>query len=251
MPNEQDHFLKDLEPNHEADPFAPTSEEPQVAKPEDPEEEEDEDATEMKARNRRERRLEAKLQAEREAGIQMAERLKVLAEVNSPAQSNDYLEAVKRIYGTDSPEATAATDILVQSLKTVEERATENALARLRQEQAETQAAVQQEERRLDSMLEEIEDVHNVDLTSSGSESTRRAFFQLLEKMSPKDAEGNVIEYADHHAVWEVLESRRQKRADTTAKDLSSRSMAQSNASSTNTIQDDATIKFLKENGII
>jgi len=68
--------------------------------------------------------------------------------------------------------------------------------------------------------------------------------------MSPKDANGKIAQYADHHAVWEVYQSRVQK-PDTRAKDLASRAMTPSGQSQPSTIQDDATARYLRENGLI
>lgn len=72
----------------------------------------------------------------------------------------------------------------------------------------------------------------------------------MLEKMSPKDDEGNVIHYADHNAVWDILQSKNQK-PDTRAKDLSARSMVQSGASQETKLTSTALERQLREEGII
>lgn len=215
--------------------------------------EEPKDDDDDKPRNRRERRLETKLQQEREAGIALAERVRVLSELKSQDKTSDteHLKSIERLYGVDSPESREATELLTGTMKSVEDRAVERALEIIRKEQQDQIEATKKEEGVLDGMLEEIEDEFNIDLTSPSSEATRRGFFKLLERMSPKDANGNITQYADHHAVWETYQEKTKKPVDTTAKDLSVRSMTQSGASKESKIQDDAHVRFLNENGII
>lgn len=250
--DEQEKFLKDLEPKEDGklDLFeAPLNgESPEPAeKKEEPEEVPDD------IKNRRHKRLEAKLQAERESNIQMAARLEAISEAKkfaADSEPNKSLESIDRIYGTDSPEGVAATELLKNALQGVQKKATEDALEIFRKEQREIAEASRKEERALDSMLEEIEDEYNVDLTSPKSEELRKSFFKRLEKLSPKDSDGNILHYADHHAVWEDLSAQIQKKPETRAKDLSSRSMVSTVATESKSTSS-AGEKWLIENGII
>lgn len=238
----QEEFLKDLNPKEEGVFEAPLT--PEAPKPEKEEEESEEQKF-----NRRERRLAAKLQAEREAGIVMAARLEALTEaqkLRNAVEPSEYLKSVERIYGTNSPEAQEATELLKSALKGVEERATNRALEQFREEQRKEREAVAKEEKTLDTMVEQLEDEYNVSLDSQ----TKKSFFQLLEKLSPKDSNGEVIAYADHHAVWEELQSRKQQPTNR-AKDLASRSMVKTGASPSTTVETDSNERWLKENGII
>lgn len=205
---------------------------------------------EHQPRNRRERRLEAKLQAERESSIalaaKLAEREKIDSERNVTVES-DYIKSIERIYGTDSPEAIEATELLKGAFKGLHKDATENALKLFREEQQAEKAAVSNEEKALDMMIEEIEDGYNVEVDSA----TQKAFFTLLERMSPKDNDGNITQYADHTAVWEMLQSQRTVPKSNPAKDLSSRSMVQSGSSKESKLEDDSNVRFLRDNGII
>lgn len=243
MPNEltQDEFLKDLNPQEGNNPL----EQPFNVEPEKAEVEEE---SEEVARNRRERRLTAKLQAERESSIALAARLEALTEAQkfSRETTPEVDETISRIYGTNTPEAAEATALLQKALKNVEDRSTERALEKLREEQRQAAQAIQKEEKTLDGMVEEIEDEQGITLDGQ----SKKAFFTLLERMSPKDANGEVKEYADHHAVWEELQARKTTQ-NTRAKDLASRSMVRAGASPASSVQDDATARFLKENGII
>lgn len=240
---EQEKFLEVAEePSVLDQPLNPEKEEaPKADEPEEKEETEE-------AKNRRERRLMARLQAEKESNIALNARLEALAEARQATNlpDADYLKKVERIYGTDSAEAKEATHILADALKGVKEEAKQEALAAFREEQEKAHAAVREEEKQLDSFIDEIEDEHNISL----SKAEQQGFFKLLEKMSPKDSDGNITAYADPHAVFEIFQEKTAKK-DTRAKDLSSRSMVQGGASGDSKIQDDAATRQLREMGII
>ena len=242
MPEQtQSEFLKELEQQNNTNPLeVPLTPEAEITPTE---EEGDEEKF-----NRRERRLQSKLQAERESSIALAARLEALTEAQKFSRENtpEVDETIARIYGTNTPEAAEATALLQKALANAENRATEKALEKFREEQLAEQQSVQKEEQTLDGMIDDIEDETGVDMDSQ----TKKAFFSLLERLSPKDSDGNVKEYADHHAVWEELQARKQPQ-NTRAKDLASRSVARNGASPATTVQDDATVRFLKENGII
>lgn len=214
---------------------------------EEEEGEEGEPKADPSPRNRRERRLMAKLAAERETSIEMAERMRTMAEARATSEEADYLRSVERIYGTDSPEAIMATDILKKAILGAREDAAREAIEYMQEQRADEVRALREADSQLDDIVDELEEVYGVELT----DPQERAFFQLLERMSPKDREGNIIEYADAHAVWDVFKDRLQRKPESRAKDLSSRSMNQSGASKESKLTDDSTTRFLKENGII
>lgn len=243
METEQDKFLKDLDPKTEEGILDLPIELEKA-----PIEEKREDSDEMKLRNRREKRLAEKLQAERESSIRLAERLATITEARNfkSETEQDYLKSVEKIYGNATPEAVTATELLKSALKGMSAEAVKQARAEAREEQEQATRDVRDAEKELDSMVEEIEDENSTIL----NDTQKKGFFTLLERMSPKDDEGNVIHYADPHAVWEVYQSRTQK-TDNRAKDLSSRSMVQSGSSKGSKLEEDVAERFLKENGII
>lgn len=243
MEQTQDEFLKEFEPKEGETQLE------QPLFPEKGEEKTEEEELPEDLKNRHLRRLEKKLQMERESGIALAARLETLSEAQRFRQEmpeGEYLKTVERIYGTNSPEAIEATELLKQSLRDVKNAARDEALETFREEQRRERGAVQQEEQNLDGMIEELEDEYRTAM----NENTKRGFFQLLEKMSPKDREGNIIAYADHHAVWEELQTKKQS-TNTRAKDLASRSMVQTGASPSSGVEVDANERYLKEQGII
>lgn len=228
----------------ESEPTGPTG-------PAGEEEAEDGEGEPIKAkpRNRRERRLLAKLEAERQSSMQLAQRLQTMSGAQQSIENAEYLKGIERIYGTDSPEAQMATELLRNALigmgKDAEERAYQRIVAE-RQQAAQAEAEAQAE---LDGFIDEIEDTYGVEL----SETQERSYFQLLHKMSPKDKNGNVIGYADPHAVWEVFQERTKKKptGNNRAKNLVNRSMNQGGAPDNSKIQEDSTVRFLKDSGII
>lgn len=255
MANQQEEFLKDTE----IDPTkvdvldAPLIPEDPAkddeGKKDDEDTGDDDGKGEPKPRNRRERRLLERLAAERESSSFLAGKLEARTEAGKAVtEESDYLKAVERIYGTDSPEAQLATDLLKKAIIGAREEAKTQAVAEMKAERQRELADQRDADKELDNIVDEIEDEYGVTLT----EPQERAFFQLLEKMSPKDKDGEVIEFADPHSVWEVFQEKLKARpADTRAKDMSSRSMTQSGSSKESTLQSDATTRFLKEQGII
>lgn len=238
--SEQEKFLEDTQAVEKVDVLeAPLEEKP---KEEDVEPEE----APKEVKNRRHRRLEEKLQAQREENIQLAERLKNIAEAKSTSAQEDWLKSVEKIYGTESPEATAATELLKGALKAAKDEATRDALAQIRAERAEEAEAVKREEATLDSMVDDLEDEYGVNFTPE----LEQAFFRQLQKVSPKDEDGNVTEYADHRAVFEEFQSRL-KKPENRAKELAARSMTKSGSSPEFKAQSDAELQYLKEQGII
>lgn len=204
---------------------------------------------EQKLKNRREKRLADKLQAERESNIALNARLEAISEAQKTSRGTDtpdYLKTVERIYGSDSPEAIAATELLKTALKGVEESAYSRSLETLREEQRNATEAVRSEEKNLDFFVEQIEDEFNVSLSAD----QQKGFFRLLERLSPKDTEGNIIQYADPLTTFELYKDKFTKK-DSRAKDLSARSLVASGSSGDTKLQDDATVRYLKEQGIL
>lgn len=246
----QEEFLKDLNPDNKpdvlTDPLNPDAltadadESDAIVKETDEQREE--------RLNRRDRRYMKKLEADRDSAIQMADRLARISEAQKTRtdEPEEYLKQVERIYGRGTPEATEATELLQTALQSVKKQATDDALAQLREEQKKEADAVASEETTLDAMVENIEDETGQTL----DDQTKKGFFQLLEKLSPKDKDGNIIAYADHNAVWDELQARKAPKQNR-AKDLAARSMVTNGASPKTGVEDDSNQRWLIENGII
>lgn len=209
----------------------------------------DDDDGGLKPRNRRERRLMRKLDAEREASIFLAGKLEAQSEAKRIiTEESDYLKAVERIYGNETPEAILATDLLKKAIIGAREDAKRDAIAEFEAKRERELAEAKKAESELENIIDDIEDNYNVNLT----EAQEKSFVDLLKKMSPKDAGGRIIQYANADAVWEIFQDRLQNRGTVNkAKVLSSRSMVQGQGATQSTVQEDAHARFLKENGIL
>ena len=142
-----------------------------------------------------------------------------------------------------------ATNLLKTALVGMGKDAEERAYQRIAQERQQQEQQQQEAQAELDGFIDDIEDTHGVEF----SEAQEKSFFQLLYKMSSKDANGNVVAYADPHSVYEVFKDRTTKKpaANSQAKKVASRSLKQVGGQQKSTVQEDSTVRFLKENGIL
>ncbi len=211
--------------------------------------EEEELPAELK--NRHIHRVERKLREEREANIALAARLSERSELERFKEESGDNPDITKIYGTDTPEAREATRLLQGALDKVGQQAEERAVKRF-QDIQETQVKAQREaESFIDGALEALEEDHNIDLTSDAPQArkARREFLELVQKASPKDDNGDIKEYADFDAVFDLYASSREK-ATTRNKDLASRSMVKS-GNTTQTVGNKVHEDYLRQIGIL
>ena len=128
------------------------------------------------------------------------------------------------MYG-DTEETRKAWNYQKKLLDDVETRAEQRALATIREEQSKFQELQETENRTVEDFLEDVGEKAGVDFDSD--DETRKGYLTLMERLSPKDEDGNITEYADPYAVWEIYASRKTKDASRN-KNLASRSMAKS-----------------------
>ena len=211
---------------------------------------------EEKLKNRKERRLYERLQRERQGSIEIAARLAAIEEARKISQdspTDDYTKRIEKIYGTDSIEAREATRLLAEALRGAEERAVKIALDKIKEDRQREIQEQQEAERQLNGIIESIEDEYDVDLSDSSED--RKGFLKLLEKLSPKNKDGEIIEFADGHSVYEIYKLNKERSSSTEkAKSLSSRSMTRSSGDTQSSVrkqQEDSVATYLKEHGII
>jgi len=187
-------------------------------------------------KNRRHRRLEAQLEKEREGRIAAEARAKALAESGGSRQADPSLDPrLVRMYGAENVEAAQIhQDLLTDYATKAEERAFERMKAQREAEESEKA----QFENLITSELEGIEDEYDIDLTSNAPKAakTRRDFLELVEKLSPKDAQGRVTAYADFNQTWELFSAKQAAAAKAApasrAKEIAARSMQQAGGGS-------------------
>ena len=203
--------------------------------------------------NREARRAKKALQEEREANIALTARLQTMSEFQkfSEATPDNVDEKLLQLYGNDEKGKLAAR-ITQDLLNKTREEASAQAIEALQGQQQEEQAEVAKSQRELDAMLEDIEDEFNVDLTSDtpAARKARQGFYAALEKVSPKNEEGMVKEYADPIATYEYYRST-QTQEPNRSKEIASRGNVSSGTSGGSTLEKNAMEQFLKNADII
>jgi len=216
--------------------------------------EEDDDEDDDKP-NRWTRRREAAYQRERETNIALAARLEAMSESQRFSREIGEMpidERLVTLYGNDENGKRAA-QITQSLLQDVAKQAKEDAVKEFQAAREREREELVQNQDFIDGELEQLEDASGIDLTSNkpSAVKARAEFLGMVEKFSPKDAEGNITAYADFDQVFGIYMQGREK-GNTRSKELASRGMVRSGASASQTKADVAAgEKFLKENGII
>lgn len=185
-------------------------------------------------KNRRQRRLEEKLQQERESNIILAERLRAKTELEETVKANPQVdERLLRIFGT-SPEAQELSKHFADLLAETRETAKQEALKEISSLEQQESVEVAKNEDYIDQQLEAIEDNYHVDITSNSPQAVknRKGFLELLERVSPKDEDGTITDYADFQSTYELYaETHREKIDNSRNKEIADRSMQRSGSS--------------------
>lgn len=205
-------------------------------------------------KNRRHRRLEEQLLKERESNIALNERIKVLAEVRNQgtvSTATDVPAEWIALYG-DTPEARTAWSMQERLLQERTERVKQETIAEIQAQQQEAVQAQKEFESFIDSELESLEDEHNVDLTSNSpaARKSRREFLELVQKVSPKDGNGNVTSYADFPSTFELYQSSKTGKTNDRQKELASKTMQTSAPQGNQQAEDAQTLAWLRSQGI-
>ncbi len=105
----------------------------------------------------------------------------------------------------------------------------------------------------IDAQLEALEDDHNVDLTSDApaARKARRELLELVEKLSPKNEDGEITGFADFGTSWDVYSERRQKSTSVQQKkEIAAQTMNRSGNVDGKKVNDDANLAYLRSIGI-
>lgn len=206
-------------------------------------------------KNRHIRRLEEKLNKEREWNIQQAARDAARSELDKFREETKGLDVDEKLitlYG-DTENGRKAAQLHQDLLNKKFEEAEERAFTRLTEFQRKEEQEVRVNGDFIENEFESIEDEYNVDLSGSTERSAtiRNAFLNFIERLSPKDTNGNIEEYADFQNAWELFQDRLEK-PNNRSKDIASRSMTTSASSSQeNSTQNKSNERWLREQGII
>lgn len=148
---------------------------------------------------------------------------------------DDIDDVLTRIIGNDTPEKVSAIKDFRKVLLEREERGAERALSQLDQRR---QAEIQEENdarAELEEGFETIESTFNVDLSSKTPQArkTRNDFIEFIQRIAPKDENGEVSDYPDFEETFKLFQERKKPELNTRNRELASRGMARSGETST------------------
>ncbi len=207
-------------------------------------------------KNRQHKRLEQRLQAERESNIELAARLKVYEEFKQNVVKEMPIDSrLVKIFGNDTPEKVELAKHFTEILEEYKGSARTEAIKSLKEEMAnerdEEDREVSSYESKIESGLEAIEDSFGVDITSDEATKTRKEFLDFVTKIAPKDEDGSPIELPDLVGAYEIYQSASKAPKNTRREEIASRSMQQSGQSIDQKAQVSDEEKWLVANGIV
>lgn len=244
MSDTLEEFLKGIETPEES-----LLNKPLIEEKDTPEEEEISLETEQRLKNRLMRKKEKEADRLRDEVTQLNERVKVLSELGKFKEEvgDDTLKKVEAIYGTDTAEKLAATNLLKEALADIKRQAKEETMSALGARETEETEAQKEADSEVDEMLEQVEDEYGLDMSD---DNVRNGYITLMEKMSRKYDDGNIKEFADPDAVADVYLTLQKRQGSTKAKELASRSMQRSGESQPSKLPQNAVDRFMEENGL-
>lgn len=148
------------------------------------------------------------------------------------------VDAFSAIIGNDTPEKVNALKQLERALNNADNRASQKAVEHLDSIRLQEVQADRQAEEELSNAFDDIENNFGVDITSNSpvARKTRSDFVTFVEKIAPKDREGNIQDYPDMNSAWETFsEMRKANQQPSRAKEIASRGMTRSAETDTTT----------------
>lgn len=139
------------------------------------------------------------------------------------------VDSFTAIIGNDTPEKVNALNSLQRALGNLDQRAAQKATEAIEAISQREEEADREAEDELESAFESIEENYDVDF--SRNPKLRSEFATFVEKIAPKDRNGEVVDYPDMTSAWETFsEMRNANRTPSRAKELASRGMTRSSA---------------------
>lgn len=140
-------------------------------------------------------------------------------------------DVLTRLIGNDTPEKLAMVREFKSILGDLKGEARSEALAEIEsRNQAQVQADMAAEQELKDA-FDFIEENYSVDLSSNAptAKKVRQEFVSFVERIAPKDRNGNIVDYPDMTSAWETFSEMKKATAPVSrAKELASRSMSRS-----------------------
>ncbi len=129
-----------------------------------------------------------------------------------------------RLIGNDTPEKVAMIREAQARDERMLEQAEERAFNRLSRHEQEAIAEERGAQEELGNALESIEETFDVDLSN---QKLRSEFLTYVERIAPKDKDGEIIEFPDMNSAWETFNERRTPQ-NSRAKQLASQGLSRS-----------------------
>lgn len=152
--------------------------------------------------------------------------------VESKLEVNDRItDVLTRIIGNDTPEKISAIKDLREVLIEREEKGAEKALERIQSERQEQIQAEIEAEETLNSGFESIEEEMGVNLFAPQYKKLRGQFIDFIEKVAPKDTQGEITEFPDIVESFKMFQSIRPTQNSSRAKEIADRGMQRGSVS--------------------
>ncbi len=232
--NEVDEFLGDVKKDSNEDPFKQESEDPFASKEAKTDKVEDEVVADEKPLPfhkdpKVQRYIQKEIEKVTKGGTRISETEKFVKDTNDKDEADEILT---RIIGNDTPEKIQGIKDFKRLLNGLTEKARNEALESIEARQQEEVQQEQQAQEELEQGFENIEETFSVDISSNTpvARKTRNEFIDFIKRVSPKDADGEIIAYPDFEETFKLFQERTAKTApsNSKAKELASRSMSRS-----------------------
>jgi hypothetical protein len=170
---------------------------------------------------------------------EMEERLKASLpkqETQTEDEFKGVIESLTSVIGNDTPEKVKALNDLDRALKSIDERAVRRAEEKIQEIREREVQADREAEEELAAAFENIEETYDVDLSSNSqrAKTLRSEFSTFVERIAPKDKNGDITDYPDMISAWETFSEMKKSSAQPSrAKELAARSMDRSAGTAT------------------
>ena len=136
-------------------------------------------------------------------------------------------DVLVRIIGNDTPEKLSAIKDFKKVLLEREDKGAEKALNYFQEQQAKEQEVYKEAENEVEQGFESIEETFGIDLDAPNATKVRNDFIDFVQRISPKDRDGNIVEYADFTESFSLFQEMNKKPSSNSRnKELASRGVS-------------------------
>lgn len=146
-------------------------------------------------------------------------------------KEDGFIKAFETIIGNDTPEKVNALRMLKDEVEGIRQEARS-----VKQELEAERQADRQAEQELAQGFENIEEEFNVDFQDK---KLRTDFIEFIERIAPKDVDGEIREYPDFSETFKLFQEINKKTPNPRAKELASRSMTRGGEATSTPIPQD------------